>query len=238
MGGLLLKRPLSDLPHASDIIRHFTPSWFTVTMGTGIVANLIGEQRSSAGACRCRRRPTGLPARPPASALRSHSRVLPIRHPRQGRGGLGLLVAYPGPLPPLLALLAARFICFPATGRALFRVPFQVRQAWCGGSQRNAPGVLEGSVGPPACTPARCRPRASPAAAPSCHSPATGDVSGCDPALHLCHHQRHAPVRRFARRVLRRRRSAAAARRCRRPTARPPLPPAHAGSWRHGGASA
>lgn len=36
-------RPFQQLSHAQDVIRQFTPNWFTVTMGTGIVALIISE---------------------------------------------------------------------------------------------------------------------------------------------------------------------------------------------------
>lgn len=32
-----------DLTQVSDVIRHFTPNWFTVSMGTGVVALIISE---------------------------------------------------------------------------------------------------------------------------------------------------------------------------------------------------
>lgn len=38
-----MKKPFADLNRVSDLIREFTPNWFTVTMGTGIVALIIAE---------------------------------------------------------------------------------------------------------------------------------------------------------------------------------------------------
>ena len=34
-------RPLTQLRHPAEVIRHFTPNWFTMTMGTGIVLLMI-----------------------------------------------------------------------------------------------------------------------------------------------------------------------------------------------------
>ena len=36
--GLLQIRPLRQLEHPREVIRQFTPNWFAVTMGTGILA--------------------------------------------------------------------------------------------------------------------------------------------------------------------------------------------------------
>ena len=38
-----MKKPFADLNRTSDLIREFTPNWFTVTMGTGVVALIIAE---------------------------------------------------------------------------------------------------------------------------------------------------------------------------------------------------
>jgi hypothetical protein len=32
-------KPLQALSHPLDIVKNFTPNWFTLTMGTGIVAH-------------------------------------------------------------------------------------------------------------------------------------------------------------------------------------------------------
>lgn len=40
---LAIPRPLTHLPTASDAIRLFTPNWFAVNMGTGIVALVLGQ---------------------------------------------------------------------------------------------------------------------------------------------------------------------------------------------------
>lgn len=39
----IVKRPFTQLPHLRDLIRQFTPNWFTVTMGTGVVALIVSE---------------------------------------------------------------------------------------------------------------------------------------------------------------------------------------------------
>jgi len=36
-------RPLTRLAHRRDVIRNFTPNWFTVNMGTGILALMLGQ---------------------------------------------------------------------------------------------------------------------------------------------------------------------------------------------------
>src|ERR1700742_643520 len=36
-------RPLAQLPRAREIIRQFTPNWFTATMGTGILALALNQ---------------------------------------------------------------------------------------------------------------------------------------------------------------------------------------------------
>ncbi|WP_216936661.1 TDT family transporter [Acinetobacter sp. BY484] len=38
-----MKKPFADLNRVSDLIREFTPNWFTVTMGTGVVALIRAE---------------------------------------------------------------------------------------------------------------------------------------------------------------------------------------------------
>ncbi len=38
-----MKKPFQQLKQRGDIIRQFTPNWFTVTMGTGVVALIIAE---------------------------------------------------------------------------------------------------------------------------------------------------------------------------------------------------
>lgn len=38
-----MKKPFANLNRVSDLIREFTPNWFTVTMGTGVVALIIAE---------------------------------------------------------------------------------------------------------------------------------------------------------------------------------------------------
>lgn len=38
-----MKKPFNQLQHKRDIIRQFTPNWFTVTMGTGVAALIIAE---------------------------------------------------------------------------------------------------------------------------------------------------------------------------------------------------
>lgn len=38
-----MKMPLYQLEHRHEIIRQFTPNWFTVTMGTGVVALILAE---------------------------------------------------------------------------------------------------------------------------------------------------------------------------------------------------
>src|ERR1700758_187907 len=39
----MLKRPLSRLQHPREVVRHFTPNWFTATMGTGILALALNQ---------------------------------------------------------------------------------------------------------------------------------------------------------------------------------------------------
>lgn len=38
-----MNRPFKQLEYKQDLIRHFTPNWFTVTMGTGVVALILAE---------------------------------------------------------------------------------------------------------------------------------------------------------------------------------------------------
>ena len=38
-----LPRPFAHHRHPADIIRHFTPNWFTVTMGTGVLALTLNQ---------------------------------------------------------------------------------------------------------------------------------------------------------------------------------------------------
>ncbi|OTG84609.1 C4-dicarboxylate ABC transporter [Acinetobacter sp. ANC 5054] len=38
-----MKMPFYQLQHKQDLIRHFTPNWFTVVMGTGVVALILPE---------------------------------------------------------------------------------------------------------------------------------------------------------------------------------------------------
>lgn len=38
-----MKKPFYQLERLQDLIRHFTPNWFTVTMGTGVVALILPE---------------------------------------------------------------------------------------------------------------------------------------------------------------------------------------------------
>ena len=38
-----MPRPFSRLPEPLAFIRHFTPSWFAVTMGTGVLALVIAH---------------------------------------------------------------------------------------------------------------------------------------------------------------------------------------------------
>lgn len=38
-----MKKPFYQLDHLQDLIRHFTLNWFTVTMGTGVVALILPE---------------------------------------------------------------------------------------------------------------------------------------------------------------------------------------------------
>lgn len=38
-----MTKPFQQLTQLRDIIRHFTPNWFTVTMGTGVVALIIAD---------------------------------------------------------------------------------------------------------------------------------------------------------------------------------------------------
>lgn len=39
----MMKKPLYQLEQTYDVIRQFTPNWFTVTMGTGVVALILSE---------------------------------------------------------------------------------------------------------------------------------------------------------------------------------------------------
>lgn len=47
----LMPRPLSALSSKREVVRQFTPSWFTVTMSTGIVGLLIGELQLFLSCC-------------------------------------------------------------------------------------------------------------------------------------------------------------------------------------------
>ena len=38
-----MQKPLYQLQQVQDIIRHFTPNWFTAIMGTGVVALILPE---------------------------------------------------------------------------------------------------------------------------------------------------------------------------------------------------
>lgn len=38
-----MNRPFKQLDHKQDLIRHFTPNWFTVIMGTGVLALILAE---------------------------------------------------------------------------------------------------------------------------------------------------------------------------------------------------
>ncbi|MFC2995398.1 TDT family transporter [Acinetobacter sichuanensis] len=38
-----MKKPFYQLQHSRDVIRQFTPNWFTMTMGTGVVALILPE---------------------------------------------------------------------------------------------------------------------------------------------------------------------------------------------------
>lgn len=38
-----MKKPFYQLKHSRDVIRQFTPNWFTMTMGTGVVALILPE---------------------------------------------------------------------------------------------------------------------------------------------------------------------------------------------------
>lgn len=38
-----MKMPLYQLKQRHDVIRQFTPNWFTITMGTGVVALILSE---------------------------------------------------------------------------------------------------------------------------------------------------------------------------------------------------
>lgn len=38
-----MNRPFQQLPQMQDLIRHFTPNWFAVTMGTGVLALIVAE---------------------------------------------------------------------------------------------------------------------------------------------------------------------------------------------------
>ena len=39
----VMNRPFKQLDRKQDLIRHFTPNWFTVTMGTGVIALILAE---------------------------------------------------------------------------------------------------------------------------------------------------------------------------------------------------
>lgn len=36
-----MKKPFYQLNQSKDVIRHFTPNWFTATMGTGVVSMIL-----------------------------------------------------------------------------------------------------------------------------------------------------------------------------------------------------
>lgn len=38
-----MKKPFYQLEQTGDVIRQFTPNWFTMTMGTGVVALILPE---------------------------------------------------------------------------------------------------------------------------------------------------------------------------------------------------
>lgn len=38
-----MNRPFQQQPQMQDLIRHFTPNWFAVTMGTGVLALIVAE---------------------------------------------------------------------------------------------------------------------------------------------------------------------------------------------------
>ena len=38
-----MRLPLSRLSHPREVIRRFTPNWFTATMGTGILALALNQ---------------------------------------------------------------------------------------------------------------------------------------------------------------------------------------------------
>jgi tellurite resistance protein TehA-like permease len=38
-----MKKPFYQLEQSTDVIRHFTPNWFTATMGTGVVAMILAQ---------------------------------------------------------------------------------------------------------------------------------------------------------------------------------------------------
>ncbi len=38
-----MKKPFYQLEQTRDVIRQFTPNWFTMTMGTGVVALILPE---------------------------------------------------------------------------------------------------------------------------------------------------------------------------------------------------
>lgn len=38
-----MKKPFYQLEQSRDVIRHFTPNWFTATMGTGVVAMILAQ---------------------------------------------------------------------------------------------------------------------------------------------------------------------------------------------------
>ena len=38
-----MKKPFYQLQQSRDVIRHFTPNWFTATMGTGVVAMILAQ---------------------------------------------------------------------------------------------------------------------------------------------------------------------------------------------------
>jgi tellurite resistance protein TehA-like permease len=39
----MIVRPLSRLRHPREVVRQFTPNWFTATMGTGILALALNQ---------------------------------------------------------------------------------------------------------------------------------------------------------------------------------------------------
>ena len=38
-----MQKPFYQLEHHHEVIRQFTPNWFTMTMGTGVVALILSE---------------------------------------------------------------------------------------------------------------------------------------------------------------------------------------------------